>query len=101
MPAYKRALELNPDHYLTRFNLASIYANYKDDYGAAIAEYDRILSASEEDLVKSECGGIPTVPVSTFAARFALTGPELLFKMQDYPRALAEFDKPRLDYPHI
>lgn len=101
LPAFKRALELNPDHYLTRFNLAAIYANYKGDYGTAISEYDRILSASEEDLNKVRMWRDPNCPCFDFRGQVRFDRAELFYKMQDYPKALAAFDGLVVDYPHL
>jgi len=101
MPAFKRALELNPNHYLTRLNLASIYANYKGDYGAAISEYDRILSASEEDLSKVRMWRDPNCPCYDFRGHVRFTRAELLYLMEEYPRALEDFERLISDYPSI
>lgn len=52
IPAFKRALEINPNHYLTRYNLALIYAENFNRFDMAIVEYDKILEASDEELSK-------------------------------------------------
>jgi tetratricopeptide (TPR) repeat protein len=101
MPAFKRALELNPNHFLTRLNLASIYANYKHDYGAAIAEYDRILSASEEDLNKVRLWREPGFHTFDFRGQVRMDRAEAIYNLEDYPKALADLDKLVLDYPQI
>jgi tetratricopeptide (TPR) repeat protein len=101
MPAFKRALELNPNHYLTRLNLASIYANYKRDYATAISEYDRILSASEEDLSKVRMWRDPNCPCYDFRGYVRFTRAELLNNMEEYPRALEDFERLVSDYPNI
>ena len=101
LPAFKRALELNPNHYLTRLNLASIYANYKGDNGAAISEYDRILSASEEDLGKVRMWRDPNCPCYDFPGDVRFKRAELLYAMEEYPRALEDFERLISDYPSI
>ena len=101
MPAYKRALELNPDHYLTRLNLASIYVDQKHDYAAAIAEYDKILSASEEELNKVRMWREPNCPCYDFPGHVRFRRAELLDNMEEYPRALADFERLISDYPSI
>lgn len=101
MPAYKRVLELNPDHYLTRLNLASINANQKHDNGAAIAEYDRILNASKEELDKVRMWREPNCPCYDFRGDVRFRRAELLYLMEEYPRALEDFERLISDYPSI
>jgi tetratricopeptide (TPR) repeat protein len=101
MPAFKRALELNPNHHLTRLNLASIYAEYKGDFGAAIAEYDRILSVGREELNKVRMWRDPNCSCFDFWGRVRFDRAELIFSLQDYSNALVAFDGLVADYPHL
>ena len=101
MPAFTRALELDPNHYLTRLNLASIYADYRGDYGAAILEYDRILSASDEELNKVKLWREPNCSCFDFRGQVRFDRAELYYKLQDYPKALVDFERLVLDYPQI
>ena len=101
MPAYKRVLELNPNHYLTRFNLAWIFENYDHQPDKAIAEYDKILSASDEDLHKVKMWRDPACLCFDFRGQAGFDRAETTFRMQDYPKALADFDSLVSDYPKI
>ncbi len=101
MPAFKRALELNPNHFLTRLNLAYIYAGYKHDYAAAIAEYDKILSASKEDLNKVRLWREPGFHTFDFPGQVRMDRAEANYNLEDYPKALADLDGLVLDYPQI
>ena len=101
MPAFKRALELEPNHYLTRLNLASIYADYMRDYGAAILEYDRILSASDEELNKVRLWRHPNCSCFDFRGQVRFDRAELYYKLQDYPKALEDFKWLASNFPQI
>ena len=52
LPAFNRALEIDPNNYLTRFNLADIYSKRNGRPDLAVVEYDRILKASDEEVSK-------------------------------------------------
>jgi tetratricopeptide (TPR) repeat protein len=47
-----RVLEINPDHYLARFNLANMLLLHENRADLAVPEYDRILAASDDALSK-------------------------------------------------
>lgn len=51
-PMFKRALEINPNHYLARYNLAALYQDRYNKPDLAVNEYDKILAASDGELRK-------------------------------------------------
>jgi tetratricopeptide (TPR) repeat protein len=101
MPAFKRALEIDPNHFLTRLNLAKIYSRYKGEYRAAVEEYDRILGASEVELSKVRMWRDPSCPCYDFQGQVRYDRAELLYELQDYSKALADYDVLVSGYPNV
>lgn len=99
MPAFKRALELNPDHHLTRFNLAQLYYNRYNEMDRALAEYDIILRASDEELSKIKVWREPGEPKFDLRAETRIGRAYVRIQLQDFPKALAEFNDLVTLYP--
>lgn len=101
IPAFKRVLELDPNHYLSRLNLGTIYADRKGDFDAAIAEYDRILSASDEDLNKVKLWRDPVRPYFDLRGTVRADRVSALARKEKYAQALAEADGLVASYPDV
>lgn len=101
MPAYKQVLKLNPRHFLTRLNLAQMYSEMLYRHGDAIAEYDTILAASDEELRGVRIFRAPGLPKFDLRGQVRLDRAEVLLRMDRDAEALAELDKLALAYPEI
>lgn len=101
MPALKRALELDPNHHLARLSLASLYTHPGRDFDAALVEFDKILSASDEALRKVRIFRDPVRPYFDFRDRVRKDRIAALAGKADYAAALAEADSLVGSYPNI
>lgn len=101
MPALKRALELDPNHHLARLSLASLYTDQERDFDAALMEFDKILSASDEVLRKVRIFRDPVRPYFDFRDRVRNDRIAALIGKADYAAALAEADSLVARYPGI
>jgi tetratricopeptide (TPR) repeat protein len=98
---YKQVLELDPNHHLARLNLANIYRVRYGTYREAIAEYDRILEASDSDLQSIKIFIEPGIPNLDFRGRVRLKRADSMAQLGHYPEALAELDRLVLAYPKM
>ncbi len=101
MPAFKRVLELDPNHHLARFNLGSLYLHQKRDFDTALAEFDKILSASDEALRKVRIWRDPVRPNFNFRDTVRSDRIAAFIGKGDYTAALAEADSLVARYPNI
>ena len=101
IPALKRALELDPNHHLARLNLASLYTHKQRDFDAGLMEFDKILSASDEELRKVRIFRDPVRPYFNFRDRVRNDRIAALVGKADYDAALAEADSLIARYPSI
>lgn len=101
IPALKRVLELDPNHHLARLSLASLYTHQKRDFDAALMEFDKILSASDEALRKVRIFRDPVRPYFDFRDRVRNDRIAALIGKADYAAALAEADSLVAGYPRI
>jgi tetratricopeptide (TPR) repeat protein len=101
VPAFEQALAFNPNHYMARFNLASIYSHRLGNHEDAVAEYDRILLASDEELNKVKMWRAPGSNYLHFKGRVRFERAQLLVLMRRYIGALAELDSLAKEYPKV
>lgn len=101
MPALKRVLELDPNHHLARLSLASLYTHQTRDFDAALMEFDKILSASDEALRNVRIFRDPVRPYFDFRDRVRNDRIAALIGKADYVAALAEADSLVARYPGI
>lgn len=101
MPAFKQVLELNPNHYLARFNLVNIYKDYYGTYEDAISEYDKILQASDEELQKVRIFYSQGYSHFDFRGDVRLERAAAVMQLERYPEVLAELSSLALAYPQV
>jgi tetratricopeptide (TPR) repeat protein len=82
-------------------NLGTIYADRKGDFDAAIAEYDRILIASDEDLSKVKLWRDPVRPYFDLRGTVRADRARALARKEDYAQALAEANGLVASYPDV
>jgi tetratricopeptide (TPR) repeat protein len=107
LPTFKRVLEINPNDYLTRYNYAELLCCSMARPDQAIAEYDRILKASDTELAKVKLWKLTgrnwfdfkgLVRISRVESFIALSDNESAFKaingmIEDYPDSAGVYSR--------
>ena len=101
IPALKRALELDPNHHLARLSLALLHTQQERNFDAGLMEFDKILSASDEQLRKVRIMRDPVRPYFDFRDRVRNQRIAALIGKAEYSAALAEADSLVARYPRI
>ena len=99
LPAFKRALEIDANSYLTRYNLALTYCCWNNRPDLAIAEYDRILRASDAELAKVKLWRTPGSKEFDFKGRVRFSRVASFVALGDYQSALGAINGIIVDYP--
>lgn len=96
VPIYAHILETNPNHYLTRYN----FAPYHTDE-IAIAEYEKILLASDEELAKVKTFPSPSKYAFDFKSLVNWALAKKLGGVGQNQKELPILNKLAADYPDI
>jgi tetratricopeptide (TPR) repeat protein len=101
LPAYRRALEINPKLHLARKNLATLLGYTMGRPDLAIQEYDRILSAGPKELREVRLWRWPGRASYDFHGLIRADRAELQMKIEGAAGVIEELDDLVREYPDV